>query len=207
MYHGTLTKYVDGFHNRILDKKWWRATDRDFGAGFYTTISLKQAKTWALQSAEKDLDMDAQGAVLKIEINPHHFPQNLKSLIFLGDTSPEWVQFIIDHRYECYEGYDPCGEDLHPSLIVGQMADNKMDIVRDRFKRLAQQPTGKAKYDWFYHQIVQDKFDHILDALELGNQITFCDESLNKALILSHYFTYDNIRKEWVEHESRAERV
>ncbi|MBT2761883.1 DUF3990 domain-containing protein [Paenibacillus sp. ISL-20] len=201
VYHGTVSKCIKGFERRILDKSFWRPTDRDFGAGFYTTISEKQAKDWAFKAAMKDPDIYSNPAVLKIQIIPMNLPKEIRSLIFLGHTSPEWTKFIIDHRLECLSGYCPCGVGQHPEIVVGQMADNKMDIVLEDFERLDYSLTGEDKYEWFYEKITRNYRRRKLDALELGNQIVFCDDNLNEALLLYSSSTYDTNKKGWVEHE------
>lgn len=110
------------------------------------------------------------------------------------------TKFIVDHRYECDEhGNDPCGEENHPAIVIGQMADNKMDIIRDQYIR-QQHEILEDKYDWFADNITKDKEGRRLDAMELGNQIAFCDDKLNDLLKLDSYFTFDTNKKEWERH-------
>lgn len=56
-------------------------------------------------------------------------------------------------------------------------------------------------YGYFSECMIRDKRGQRLDALKLGNQIAFCDEGLNELLSVVSYLTYDEKRKEWVEHE------
>jgi hypothetical protein len=192
VYHGTLKQYIEPLRYRVLDNSWWRKTDRDFGAAFYTTNSLVQAKKWALQAAEKALvqNLDATGAVIKIKVLPEVFPKFSNCLVFLGHTNPNWTRFIVDHRLDCTDdGHDPCGKGNHPSIIIGQMADNKMEQV---YKEYEQVKTGiDNKYHWFYEKITQDKNGITLDSLELGNQIAFCEHNLNEMLHFEKYYIAD----------------
>ncbi|MCR8644993.1 DUF3990 domain-containing protein [Paenibacillus sp. N1-5-1-14] len=197
VFHGTTSSVLPAMSGRLLNSKYWRKTDRDFGAAFYTTISFRQAADWAIR--QEMYQIGAVGCVVKIHIHPELLPNELKGLVFAGETNEEWIRFIVDHRYDCdEEGYDPCGE-AHPSLIIGPMADNKIDVVRAEFAK--QQSNLNNKYNWFYQWMTREYTDHRrLDAMELGNQIAFCNEALNDALTLESYFQYDGKRKEWIEY-------
>lgn len=50
LYHGTIGNLVSMFLARLLDSRYWRP-GRDFGEGFYTTISAAQARNWARRAA------------------------------------------------------------------------------------------------------------------------------------------------------------
>lgn len=199
VYHATITRFIAPLKDRLLNRAHWRTTDRDFGPAFYTTISFNQAADWARKAEEKQIG--GIGCVLKIQCFPERYEGFSNVLAFLGDTNPLWTRFIVDHRYECDErGHDPCGQGHHPAIVVGQMADNKMDVVKDEYEQKKEQILDK--YSYFYEQITKDKHGRRLDALQLGNQIAFCDEGLNEFLSLISYFTYDEDREEWVEYDA-----
>jgi hypothetical protein len=199
VYHGTLQRFVSGFKEKSLDSSWWRKTDRDFGAALYTTISFNQAVEWAI-SAEKKVFENGSfevGSVLKLQISPMAFQDFNNCLIFAGDTNKAWTKFIVDHRYDCDEnGKDPCGKGNHPSIVIGQMADNKMDIVRADYEKIAN--TIQDKYAWFHDEITRDKTRRRLDALQLGNQIAICDASLNELVKAVSFFIFEE--GEWQEY-------
>ncbi|MCD1258399.1 DUF3990 domain-containing protein [Paenibacillus athensensis] len=198
VYHATVASCIAPLKERLLSRAYWRATDRDFGPAFYTTISFEQAASWASKAEEKQIG--EIGCIVKIQCFPERYSGFNNVLAFLGDTNPLWTQFIVDHRYECDErGSDPCGP-AHPAIVIGQMADNKMDIVKDEYDR--NQTQIMDKYSFFYERMTRDKHGRRLDALQLGNQIAFCDEGMNELLSLISYFTYDENREEWVEHDA-----
>ncbi len=142
----------------------------------------------------------ATGCILKIQCYPERFPGFNNCLAFLRETNPQWTKFIVDHRYKCDEhGKDPCGRGNHPAIVIGQMADNKMDIVKDEYDQRSDEIMDI--YGYFSECMIRDKRGQRLDALKLGNQIAFCDEGLNELLSVVSYLTYDEKRKEWVEHE------
>lgn len=203
VYHGTLLRYIPGYRSRVLDSSYWRKRDRDFGPGFYTTISFNQAADWALKAEEKSAEVgafDEVGSILKIRILPEAYPEFNNCLVFLSESNVHWTRFIVDHRLECREdGFDPCGSGNHPAIIIGQMADNKMDTVYKKFSKI--QHTIDDKYEWFFSEITQNKHGSSLDSLQLGNQITFCDPGMNELLQAESYFVFDQRRKEWIEHD------
>ncbi|CAN7762802.1 DUF3990 domain-containing protein [Paenibacillus sp. LjRoot153] len=197
VFHATLKEYAPALKKKVLDKSWWRKTDRDFGAAVHTTISFDQEKDWAIKAEEKRIG--SIGCIIKIRSYPEMYKGFINCLVFLGETDPQWTRFIVDHRYDCDEtGKDPCGGNNHPAIVIGQMADNKMDLVRDDY--LMNAKTIANKYDWFYERITRDKQDRKLDALQLGNQIAFCDEGMSEMLQMESFFIYDETRKEWIEH-------
>lgn len=207
IYHGTLTKFVPSFRDRVLDNSWWAKTDRDFGCAFYTTISLEQAKDWALRAVKKSGDPLAEAAVIKIRIDPQIYAGHSNCLVFIGDTNPNWCRFIVDHRLECTEDdQDPCGHGKHPAIIVGQMADNKMDLVHKEFQALGTN-VPIDKYAWYYEKITQNKEGTSLDALELGNQIAFCDPGMNEMFSLTSYYILDEAGEEWIEYDRDVDPV
>ncbi|WP_442602667.1 DUF3990 domain-containing protein [Paenibacillus sp. KN14-4R] len=197
VYHGTTSGVLPAMRSKLLNQQYWRKTDRDFGAAFYTTISFRQAAEWAIR--QEMYQIGAVGCVVKILIDTTLLPPEMMGLVFVGESNEEWIRFIVDHRYDCDEaGNDPCGK-AHPALIIGPMADNKIDIVRAEFAKNELQINNK--YNWFYQQMTREYTDHRrLDAMELGNQLAFCDEAINDALTLESFFQYDGKRKEWIEY-------
>lgn len=189
---------VPALRKRLLDKSFWTPIDRDFGPAFYTTISFNQAVEWAINFQRKN--PGELGCVIKIEVkHDEDFPGISNSLVFLSDTHPDWVRFIVDHRYECDErGADPCGNSNHPPIVVGPMADNKMDLVHTEYKRLG--IPLEDKYQWYYKQITHSKEQMKLDSLKLGNQIAFCEEVFDELLNFESYYLFDAGRKEWIEY-------
>lgn len=199
LYHGTMLKNVPHFRERILDSAFWNPIDRDFGAAFYTTISFKQAVDWAVAFEMKN--PGETGCILKIEVRYEQFPSDpSKYIVFLSDTNPEWVNFIVDHRLECKDsGLDPCGKSNHPSIIIGPMADNKMNDVHALYESMSNIITDK--YSWYYDQITMDKQQRKLDSLELGNQIAFSDENFDKWLIFKEYYVFNEEEGKWIDYE------
>lgn len=200
VYHGTLKKYLPGLYDRLLDDSWWRKTDRDFGAGFYTTISFRQAAKWAVKAALDSMKTDfSEAVVLKIRVGADQFPNFSDCLVFLGDSNPDWTRFIVDHRLDCRDdGFDPCKH--HPAIIIGQMADNKMEKVHFEYNRSKIEIKGNEKYEWYYNKMTQNQEGHHLDSLDLGNQICFSDPGLNEMLSIEKFYVLDEGTREWIEH-------
>ncbi len=187
LFHGTTDILIPAFRERLLNSRYWRPS-RDFGEGFYTTISVSQARKWAMKSARMALET-ANPCVLEIEML--ELPSFCEPLIFLSD-SLHWAEFILKHRSVTVKGEDPCTR--HPSLIIGPMADAD---------------TGKIIYDavqlkkdvlWFYEQIRRSSRGRRLDSLRLGNQVVFCSEDWENSLRLAGYYIYSGGR--WIYHEN-----
>ena len=93
----------------------------DFGAGFYTTSSKKQALTWAsIQTRRRN-----QGLAT---VSVYQFEETeLSTLSILRFESPsrEWLRFVASNRKGLYKGekYD---------LVIGPVAnDNTMPVIND----------------------------------------------------------------------------
>lgn len=193
LYHGTLDFYLSSFQERLLDRTYWRP-NRDFGEGFYTTISMQQAMKWAIHGAKNYTGLQTPTpCVLKVQLLPRRidvFPR-----IFMSPEY-EWAEFILKHRTNERRDYDPC--DIHPDMIIGPMADNDTGIiVRDAVK------LGKD-VQWFSDKITRDRRGRRLDPLKLGNQVVFADERLESSLRLVGY--YLRIEGRWKYHDNQSVR-
>ena len=95
LYHGTLDLYLSSFQDKLLNRRYWRP-NRDFGEGFYTTISMQQAMKWAVQGAKNYIGLETPApCVLKIQLLPKRidvFPR-----IFMSPEL-EWAEFVFRHR-------------------------------------------------------------------------------------------------------------
>lgn len=83
LYHGTTDHLVSAFQRKLLNSRYWRPS-RDFGEGFYTTISVAQARKWAHHSATRNTDGNALPCVLDIELTS--VPPTFEPRIFLSDS-------------------------------------------------------------------------------------------------------------------------
>jgi hypothetical protein len=194
LYHGTTDHLVPSFRNQLLDSRYWRPS-RDFGEGFYTTISAAQARKWAQKAARSHFE-DVRPCVLEIELLS--VPAEFESRIFLSD-SLAWAEFIMDHRKAMVKGNDPCGK--HPDIIIGPMADS------DTGKILMEAVQLNKDVHWFYDQITRSMRGRRLDSLRLGNQVVFSSERWESSLRLTGYNIYVGGR--WIYHDiaSSAESV
>lgn len=113
LYHGTNIRFdiPKIIHpNRALD----------FGAGFYTTTDISQAKVWAkvvIRRAEKGIPL----------LNIYEFDEKFLSQLKIKHfetPNKEWLDFVCEHRLEIYfeDDYD---------LIIGAVAnDNTMPVLQ-----------------------------------------------------------------------------
>jgi hypothetical protein len=189
LFHGTTDNLVPSFQKKLLNSQYWRAA-RDFGEGFYTTISIKQAKIWALKAAEKYVG-DARPCVLEIELIS--VPSTFEPLVFLSD-SLNWADFILRHRKVLKKGEDPCK--IHPDIIIGPMADNDTGKILEQCVQL------NKDVHWFYDQITRSARGRRLDALRLGNQVVFSSEKWSSSLRLTGYHIQS--RGRWIYHENTS---
>ncbi len=173
LYHGTTDNVVNGFKKKLLDSTYWRP-GRDFGEGFYTTISLAQARKWARKAEESALT-NAAACVIVVELIS--VPSVMDPLIFLAE-SLLWAEFIFSHRKVTKKGEpDPCKK--HPDIIIGPMADS------DTGKILEEAVLLNKEVQWFYKQIIRDTSrGRRLDSLGLGNQVVFSSERWASSLRL-----------------------
>lgn len=103
LYHGTTADAVPGFvKNGLIDTRYWKPK-RDFGAGFYTTIDLEQAKEWAEKTARR---FGEEPVVLQIRCLTT-VTREVNHLVFIGACN-EWAEYILDHRTMNPSESDPC---------------------------------------------------------------------------------------------------
>ena len=86
LYHGSI-EIVDNPEIRIPSRS------LDYGSGFYTTTSFKQAEDWVKRKLNTNIHTGY--------VNVYEFDENmiegLKSLLFESPTE-EWVDFVMDNR-------------------------------------------------------------------------------------------------------------
>lgn len=195
LYHGTTDNLVPAFKTRLLDSRYWRP-GRDFGEGFYTTISAAQARKWAHKSAKNPVYGDVRPCVLEIELIS--VPPDAVPCIFLSD-SLAWAEFILEHRKAAAKGTDPCGR--HPDIVVGPMADS------DTGKIVLEAVQLNKDARWFYDRIRRSAKGRPLDSLRLGNQVVFSSETWESSIRLTGYNIYAGGR--WIHYgySSAAESV
>jgi hypothetical protein len=192
LYHGTTDNFVPAFQKRLLDCRYWRP-GRDFGEGFYTTISAAQARKWAHKaSSSRSLFANERACVLEIELVS--MPPNVEPLIFLRD-SLAWADFVMGHRKIYSKGSkDPCKR--HPDIIIGPMADGDTGKIIEEAVQL------DKDVHWFYDQISRSTRGRRLDSLRLGNQIVFSSEKWESSLRLVGYNIFMGGR--WIYHENTS---
>lgn len=66
LYHGTTSNTVQSFGQKLLNSPYWRP-GKDFGEGFYTTISLAQARKWSHKAAKESWE-GGRPCVLVVEL-------------------------------------------------------------------------------------------------------------------------------------------
>jgi hypothetical protein len=188
LYHGTTESNVTGFRKKLLDRTFWRP-GRDFGEGFYTTISLTQARKWARKAEESSLTA-SHACVLAVELIS--LPEAVDPLIFLSE-SLLWAEFIFSHRKVNLKGMsDPCLK--HPEIIIGPMADS------DTGKIVKEAVLLKKDVQWFYNQIIRTASGgRRIDSLRLGSQVVFSSERWASSLRLEGYYTF--VKGRWIYHE------
>ncbi|WP_199620280.1 DUF3990 domain-containing protein [Paenibacillus alkalitolerans] len=196
LYHGTVDVCLDSFRTKLLDSTYWRP-DRDFGAGFYTTTSLDQAKRWAREAARKYAGIDIPcPCVLQIAFDAEKIDFEYEPRVYLSETFP-WARFIYLHRTQARQGYDPCVR--HPDLLFGPMADNDTGkIVEDALQL-------KKDALWFYRQIVRSRSGRRLNTMQLGNQVAFCNTKFEQSLDLTGYHIFNGRR--WQFHDRKTDQV
>ncbi|WP_152396400.1 DUF3990 domain-containing protein [Paenibacillus guangzhouensis] len=190
LYHGTTDQYVPSFQNKLLNSQYWRP-GRDFGEGFYTTISAAQARRWAHKMARSSVLGQVHACVLEIELLA--MPADIEPRIFLSD-SIAWAEFIMSHRKADVKGQDPCAQ--HPDIIIGPMADSDTGKIMQEAIQL------NRDVHWFYDQITRSMRGRRLDSLYLGNQVVFSSEKWESFLRLVGYNIY--IGGRWVYHENAS---
>jgi len=225
VYHGTQYSAIDGIIRKPINPDFWKP-DKDFGAGFYTTIDLHQATLWAkkpfMMLAEfanqenrnvrwvPKIPLGRTPVVLVLEIHPDRYDDNIRLLDFRGEGRA-WVNFILRHRLHGKPGQCRC--ELHPQIVCGPMADNDTGTIISTFKQNQRSPDRDSDVEWFREQITMSKDGRRLNGLQLGDQIAFFDERLNGILKVRGYYVYehkqqplqvtiDNFEKEWVYYDA-----
>ncbi|MCU6707574.1 DUF3990 domain-containing protein [Paenibacillus sp. J5C_2022] len=188
LYHGTTSRTVDSFSKKLLASRYWRP-GKDFGEGFYTTISIAQARHWAHKTAKESLD-GGKPCVLVVELVS--IPPQTEPLLFLSD-SLAWASFIYGHRRMTVKGTDPC--ETHPEIIIGPMADNDTGKIVHKAVQLNKDDA------WFYDEITKSRTGRRMDALSLGNQVVFASERWESHLRLVGYHVYSGGR--WLYEDAK----
>lgn len=107
LYHGSID---------VVEKPEIRIPSRslDYGSGFYTTTSYKQAEDWV----KRKLNANNQAGY----VNVYEFDENLiKSLnvLFFESPSEEWVDFVMNNRTN--KDYDH-----NFDVVYGPVANDKV---------------------------------------------------------------------------------
>lgn len=178
LHHGTVLEYYEDIKDCVakgsFDRSVWRPRC-DFGAGFYMTSNIQQAKEWAIKKEESDPGSVA--CVITFEIDNHmSIAQENENELFTA-VDLEWAAYIMEHRLRTTKRSDPCGEN-HAGLVIGSMADNKISDVVETMRQDASLQDPK----WFLEQITQRSYGKRLSFYELGNQFAFCDTSMARYL-------------------------
>ncbi|CAM4240401.1 hypothetical protein FHS16_001284 [Paenibacillus endophyticus] len=189
LYHGTTSDTVQSFGQKLLNSPYWKP-GKDFGEGFYTTISIAQARKWSHKAAKESWN-GSKPCVLVVELAS--VPEKVEPLLFLSD-SPAWASFIYAHRRANVKGEDPCT--IHPDIIIGPMADNDTGKIVHKAVQLYKDE------QWFYEQITVSRKGRKMDSLRLGNQVVFCSERWESHVKLVGYHIYTGSR--WTYHESEG---
>ena len=154
LYHGTNIKF-----NEIKIIKPNRTLD--FGAGFYTTSSKKQASDWA-KVVVKRANFGKQ------LLNIYEFDEEIIDTLFVKKfekPTKEWLDFVCGHRLEKYSG-----ENF--DLIIGPVADDSTMPVLQAYMN--------AKNKDLYAQVALSE----IQADKLTDQYVFKNELSLKSLNL-----------------------
>lgn len=177
IYHGTtdysLNKILESL--KLINTDYWKQ-DRDFGSGFYTTVDLNQAKSFAKYKAQIHYQ---EPCVIKISCE-HNDVEEIVHNVFLGPNR-KWSDFILGNRIERIST-------IEADIITGPLADNKIGDVISKYKRF-----HKDNPEWFYQQILTKKNGSPIE--NPGNQIVFSNELLAKRLLkIDGWYYYDDKR-------------
>lgn len=115
LYHGS---NVEVASPRII------ASNRmlDFGPGFYTTSSLKQAERWAFLQAKRR--RIGKAIITVYEFDEKALCDELKILAF-DSANEEWLDFVVENRKGIYRG-------TKYGIVAGPVAnDNTMPVIND----------------------------------------------------------------------------
>ena len=156
LYHGTNIRFEMPkiiMPNRALD----------FGAGFYTTTDISQAKSWANVVVRRT----GNGTpLLNIYEFNDEFLSQLKVKHFIT-TNKEWLDFVCEHRLDVYSGDDY-------DIIIGAVAnDNTMPVLQAYIDSIK---TNEDDKDFFAQVALRQ-----LRADRLSDQVVFkTEKSLQK---------------------------
>ncbi len=118
LYHGS-TQLVT--HPQILGTQKYL----DFGKGFYTTTSQKQAESWAIIK-QKRLGNNTNPVVSVYEINEEIFNESIFNIKTFLKANEEWLDFIIMNR----SGYS-----THPfDIVKGPVANDTLYATLSLFE-------------------------------------------------------------------------
>ena len=115
LYHGSNVEVISPkiiVSNRTLD----------FGAGFYTTSSLEQARRWAYLQAKRR--KEGEPVVTSYEFDEKMLKEEINVLSF-ETANKEWLDFVAQNRKRTYTGnkYD---------VVIGPVAnDTTMPVISD----------------------------------------------------------------------------
>lgn len=93
----------------------------DFGAGFYTTSSLNQAKRWAHLQTQRRRGGRASVSVYELDEST----LEMLSLLRFERADASWLDFVVENRKDLYRGtlYD---------IVIGPVAnDRTMSVIND----------------------------------------------------------------------------
>ncbi|WDH82423.1 DUF3990 domain-containing protein [Paenibacillus urinalis] len=200
VYHGTTMGAIPSLKRQLINFQFLRKSrDRDFGTGFYTTLDLNQAMKWHFNKLSKkikrgeEINTDEIPAVVKIRLHPNRYNDDISVLDFRGEGM-DWIKFLLSHRLESSLDHCTCLEDFghpHPQIVCGSMADNDTGPVLLEFKMSGRSKNIPEDVLWFADQITRDENGKRLFGLELGDQIVFFDERLNKMLTVEGYYKFN----------------
>lgn len=216
VYHGTIAEFSKSFAKQPINfRELGNSINKDFGTGLYTTIDPYQATVWA-KKLTKDLALepnfinaDVTPCVVAIRIKQDNYMENVEILDFRGE-SRLWSNFVLNHRIG--SSLHNCTCAYHPQIVCGSMADNNTSGVIEEFIDQSRDTLAVEDQLWFQNRITyKDSEKRVLTGLELGDQIAFFDEKLNKMLSVVGFCFFDkqseknivnskNFWKEWVYH-------
>ena len=107
LYHGSI-EIVENPEIRIPSRS------LDYGSGFYTTTSLKQAEDWV----KRKLNANTQVGYVNVYELDESIIKNLNALLF-NSPSEEWVDFVMKNRTDkdFYHDFD---------IVYGPVANDKV---------------------------------------------------------------------------------
>ena len=107
LYHGSI-EIVESPEIRIPSRS------LDYGSGFYTTTSLKQAEDWV----KRKLNANIQVGYVNVYELDESIIKNLNALLF-NSPSEEWVDFVMKNRTDkdFYHDFD---------IVYGPVANDKV---------------------------------------------------------------------------------